>query len=276
MAVMLLSRRSFMRAFAPAAWTRPGAHARSAIIIRLSGGLSHVDSFDPKPEAPREIRGPFGAIRTSVPGVRFSEHLPRLAQRAHRLTVLRSMCSDETNHERAGALLDFPDAVRIAARGPLAQAVAEARRRIESGAPVVVIEPRALHYDTHAGAFERLARVLLPELDFAMATLLDDLEARGLLASTLVVATGEFGRTPRINGEGGRDHYAGAWSALLGGGGLTGGRVLGATDRHGAEVRELPVRPEDLARTILAALGGEPSPASPAGRGRIVTEILAA
>jgi hypothetical protein len=249
--------------------------ARSAIFLHLAGGLSHLDSFDPKPEAPREIRGPFGAIRTSVPGVRFSEHLPRLAQRAHRLTVLRSMCSEETNHERAGALLDFPGAVRIVARGPLVEALAEARRRIEAGAPIVVVEPHALPYDTHAEAFERLARVLLPELDFALATLLDDLEARGLLASTLVVATGEFGRTPRINGEGGRDHYAGAWSALLAGGGLTGGRVLGETDRRGAEVRDLPVRPQDLARTILAALGRQPAPGQAAWQGRVIREILA-
>ena len=272
---LALTRRTLIGALAAAACAPSRPRARSAIFLHLAGGLSHLDSFDPKPEAPREIRGPFGAIRTSVPGVRFSGHLPRLAERARKLTILRSMCSEETNHERAGALLDFPGAVRIVARGPLAEALAEARRRIEAGAPIVAVEPRALHYDTHAAAFERLARVLLPELDFALAALLDDLEARGLLASTLVVATGEFGRTPRINDEGGRDHYAGAWSALLAGGGLTGGRVLGATDRHGAEVRDQPVRPQDLARTILAALGRRPAPGQAAWQGRVIAEVLA-
>ena len=272
---LALTRRTLIGALAAAACAPSRPRARSAIFLHLAGGLSHLDSFDPKPEAPREIRGPFGAIRTSVPGVRFSGHLPRLAERARKLTILRSICSDETNHERAGALLDFGDAARIAVRGSLAAALREARRRVEAGAPIVAVEPRALHYDTHAAAFERLARVLLPELDFALAALLDDLEARGLLASTLVLATGEFGRTPRINDEGGRDHYAGAWSALLAGGGLTGGRVLGATDRHGAEVRDQPVRPQDLARTILAALGRRPAPGQAAWQGRVIAEVLA-
>ena len=270
-----LTRREAIGALAAAACAPSRPRARSLIFLRLTGGLSHLDSFDPKPDAPREIRGPFGAIRTSVPGVRFSEQLPRLAQRAHRLTILRSICSDETNHERASALLDFPGAVRIVACGPLLEAIAEARRKVEAGAPIVVVEPRTFLYDTHADAFERLGRVLLPELDLALATLLDDLEARGLLASTLVVATGEFGRTPRINPEGGRDHYAGAWSALLAGGGLTGGRVLGATDFRGAEVRDLPVRPQDLVRTLLAALGRQPAPGQAAWQGRVIAEILA-
>ena len=270
-----LTRRTLIGALAAAACAPSRPRARSVIFVRLTGGLSHLDTFDPKPEAPCEIRGPFDAIPTAVAGVRFCEHLPRLAERARKLTILRSICSDETNHERAGALLDFGDAARIAVRGSLAAALREARRRVEAGAPIVAVEPRALPYDTHAAAFERLARVLLPELDFALAALLDDLEARGLLASTLVLATGEFGRTPRINDEGGRDHYAGAWSALLAGGGLTGGRVLGATDRHGAEVRDQPVRPQDLARTILAALGRRPAPGQAAWQGRVIAEVLA-
>ena len=272
---LLLTRRTWIGALAAAACAPSRPRARSLIFVRLAGGLSHLDSFDPKPEAPREIRGPFGAIRTSLPGVRFAEHLPRLAQRAHRLTILRSICSEETNHERAGALLALDGAAHVAVQGSLTASLVEARRRVEAGAPIVVVEPRALLYDTHAAAFEPLARRLLPELDFALAALLDDLEARGLLASTLVVTTGEFGRTPRINGEGGRDHYAGAWSAVLAGGGLTGGRVVGATDRWGAEVRDLPVRPQDLARTVLAALGRQPAPGQAAWRGRVIAEILA-
>ncbi len=122
----------------------------------------------------------------------------------------------------------------------------------------------------------QLAGVLLPELDQALSSLIADLAGTGLLEETLVVAAGEFGRAPWINAEGGRDHHAGAWSVLLAGGGLTGGRVLGATDRYGAEVLDLPVRPEDLARTILAALGKEPLPDQPAWRGRVIGEVFGA
>lgn len=293
MSTSYLSRRSFLdgalAALPGLGYTR---RAHAAILIRLTGGLSQLDSLDPKPEAPREIRGEFRAIATAVPGLRFSEHLPRLARQARRLTILRSLTSGETHHERAARLLEISEAVPGAecitacrAAGPCADwqrygrsrlgaACLAARRRIEAGVPLVMIEPDWPGYDTHAGAFAVLRERLLPELDCALSALLEDLAARGLLESTLVVATGEFGRTPRINAQGGRDHHAGAWSAMLAGGGLAGGRVLGATDRCGAEVRELPVRPEDLARTILAVLGREPSPEQPASCGRVIGEFF--
>ncbi len=278
MAGFSLTRRSFFAALAPGPLAA-GRGARAAIVIRLSGGLSHLDSFDPKPAAPRHIRGPFGAIATAIPGVVFSEHLPRLAERAGRLTVVRSMCSGETNHERASGLLDItsavPDSRRIVAETRrLDRALLAACRLVARGVRLVVVEPREPYYDTHAAAFTTLAR-LLPELDVALSTLLDELEERTLLASTLVAAAGEFGRSPRINPQGGRDHHAGAWSAMLAGGGLTGGRVLGVTDEWGARVSASPVRPEDLARTILFALGCEPRPGSAASRGRVLAEVLA-
>ncbi|MCS7315417.1 MAG: DUF1501 domain-containing protein [Bryobacterales bacterium] len=256
------------------------APVRAAILIRLSGGLSHLDSFDPKPRAPRPIRGPFEAIPTAVAGMQFSEHLPRLAERARRLTVVRSLCSRETNHERAANLMELTDAVpgarKIAfSEGRLHEALAEARRAVERGSRLVIVEPRGPVYDTHAAAFSALARRLLPELDFALAALLDELDERGLLQETLVVATGEFGRSPRINPQGGRDHHAAAWSAVLAGGGLTGGRLLGATDGWGARVTDRPVRPQDLARTVLAALGRQPTPGSAPERGRVIAEVLA-
>ena len=288
-----LSRRSFLGALGLPA-VRPAAGARAAVLIRLDGGLSHLDSFDPKPEAPREIRGEFRAVPTAVPGLRLCEHLPRLARRARRLTLLRSLCSRETHHERAAGLLKIggaaPGLERIAARRsplsaaqacerygrtPLGTACLAARRRLEAGARLVLIEPGRAVYDTHAACFALLKDRLLPELDWALSALLDELAERGLLETTLVVAAGEFGRTPRINPAGGRDHHAAAWSALLAGGGLEGGRALGATDRYGAEVRDLPVRPEDLGRTILALLGRDPRPEEPAARGRIIAEVLA-
>lgn len=273
------TRRTFLATLTSAGMAA-APRARAAIFLRLNGGLSHLDSFDPKPGAPRRVRGPFAAIPTAIPGVEFSEHLARLGERAGRLTLLRSMHSRESNHERAGNLLEVAAAVaesrRIAAEtGRLREALVEARRAVERGVRLIVVEPREPVYDTHAAAFETMARRLLPELDLALAALLDELEERSLLATTLVAATGEFGRSPRINPQGGRDHHAGAWTAVLAGGGLTGGRVLGATDEWGARVTHLPVRPEDLARTLLAALGCEPLPGTAAARGRLIRQVLA-
>jgi uncharacterized protein (DUF1501 family) len=91
--------------------------------------------------------------------------------------------------------------------------------------------------------------------DIAFAQLLTDLDERGLLDSTLVVATGEFGRTPLLNANGGRDHWAGAWTALVAGGGVRGGRVIGRTDARGTEPTDRPVTPQELVATIFHALG---------------------
>ena len=103
-----------------------------------------------------------------------------------------------------------------------------------------------------------------PSFDTAFAALLTDLEDRGLLDTTLVVATGEFGRTPQLNANGGRDHWAGAWTALVAGGGVKGGRVIGRTDAKGTEPTDRPVTPQELVATIFHALGVPPTPPSPA------------
>jgi uncharacterized protein (DUF1501 family) len=102
-------------------------------------------------------------------------------------------------------------------------------------------------------------RTLLPTLDLAVSALVDDLQGRGLLDSTLIVATGEFGRTPRLNEWGGRDHWPAVWTALLAGGGLPGGQVIGASDAHAAEPYERPVTPVDLTATIYRVLGIDPA-----------------
>jgi uncharacterized protein (DUF1501 family) len=239
------------------------------------GGASHLDTFDMKPGAPREIRGEFREMRTSVPGIRISEHLPRTARIAHKLTFLRSMRSDETNHERAAARFwsGMGPVYASAAAGGLAQACEAARRAVERGARFAVAGAGSRDFDTHAGNFRRLRETVLPEFDHAFSMLVNGLDERGLLATTLVIAAGEFGRTPRINAQGGRDHHSGAWTVVMAGAGLEGGRVLGATDRTGAEVTDLPVSPEDLVRTVRTLVGiGEPEGIA---RGRLIPELVA-
>jgi uncharacterized protein (DUF1501 family) len=111
------------------------------------------------------------------------------------------------------------------------------------------------NWDTHKDNFQLLKQPLLPRADRGVAALLEDLSARGLLSETLVVVTGEFGRTPRINAVAGRDHWSWAFSVLLAGGGVPGGRHYGATDKQGAYPIEKPIRSGQLAATIFHALG---------------------
>jgi hypothetical protein len=134
-----------------------------------------------------------------------------------------------------------------------------ARRLIEKGVPFVEVSLAnvgnlALGWDTHIDNFESVRR-LSDVLDPAWATLMDDLKQRGLLDTTLVVWMGEFGRTPKINGQKGRDHWPTAWSTVLGGGGIKGGQVVGKTSADGMEVKERPVNVEDFICTVAHALG---------------------
>jgi uncharacterized protein (DUF1501 family) len=110
-------------------------------------------------------------------------------------------------------------------------------------------------WDTHVNSFNRLQHHLLPALDRALTALLDDLHSRGLLEDTLVVWAGEFGRTPRINRNAGRDHWGFCQSAVLAGAGVRGGQVYGSSDAHAAYAAELPVSPDDLAATVFRLLG---------------------
>jgi hypothetical protein len=143
------------------------------------------------------------------------------------------------------------------------QSVLLARRLTEAGVPIVTVVCAAGdlngsagdHWDTHGNNFNRLKRDLLPPFDRAVSALLDDLSDRGRLAETLVVLLTDFGRTPRINGGAGRDHYPNVYSIFLAGGGIRGGQVYGSSDRLGAEPRELPTGPADVHATIFQALG---------------------
>lgn len=127
-----------------------------------------------------------------------------------------------------------------------------ARRLVEAGAPFVEVNFGG--WDMHQGCFGQL-ETKLPEMDKAMAALTEDLKQRGLLDDTIVLWMGEFGRTPRINGDAGRDHYARAWSAVMGGGGIQGGQAIGATNEDGSRVETEPYSSEDLMATVCQALG---------------------
>lgn len=362
--------------------TQPEGRKRSVILLFMNGGPSHLDTFDPKPDAGPEYAGPLKAIPTKVDGLQICEALPKLAQRMDQAVLIRSMRSGENSHERAQHLLQtgylplasleypsygaviakergdesvlpnyvtiggqaegtgpgflnqafapfevgnpaqpnfgLPDGAppgnlspeRISRRraflealdtarrdndrmqamdtfynkafaimesreartafemsrepqplreeygmNPFGQACLLAVRLVEAGVDFVTVTLGG--WDTHENNFTQLPNRLLPMMDQAMAALFDDLRRRGLFDSTLVVWTGEFGRTPRINNNAnpGRDHWGNAWSVLLAGCGIKGGRIIGRTDERGAEVVESPVTPENLAATIYDKVG---------------------
>ena len=341
---------------------RGGAEGRSVILLLMSGGASQLETFDPKPEAPSGVRGPLKAISTAVPGMIFSEGLPRLAERADRLSVIRSMHHTAAPiHETGLQLLqtgrlsrggqEFPSFGSVTARvlGPgrpvpahvvlprqldatgvnigrgqgaaflgdafeateLGRGVPEvfaarqgetngevslpgleddvflsesdqvrrqygdtrfgrlccrARQMVERGVAVVTVNLfDRLHgeitWDAHAagaaapGSLFDYRDTLCPQFDQATAALLDDLGQRGLWEDTLVVATGEFGRTPRLNAGGGRDHWTAAWSAMVAGGTAVPGQVIGATDACAGSVQDRPVDVTELTATIYQHLG---------------------
>lgn len=156
-----------------------------------------------------------------------------------------------------------------------------ARRLVEAGCRFVSIENG--HWDTHRKNTESLRELLCPSFDQAVPALLEDLSDRGLLDSTLVVITTEFGRTPRINELAGRDHWPNAFSVVLAGGGIKGGQAVGATDKRGATIADRPATPQDLCATILHLLGIDHKKIlhTPLGRpvplvdgGKVITELI--
>jgi uncharacterized protein (DUF1501 family) len=141
-----------------------------------------------------------------------------------------------------------------------------ARKLVELG--VSYVEVSLGGWDTHANAFETLSTKLLPELDKAMGSLIADLHQRGILDQTLVVWMGEFGRTPRINQNAGRDHWPRSWSVVIGGGGLKGGKVIGSTDTDGVDITDHPVGVMDLIATMAKSMGIDPDTQYTTPRGR--------
>jgi len=401
-----LSRRSLLRAGALAmgglslpallqAEQRGGRPAhKSVIMVYLSGGLSHHDSFDMKPDAPREIAGEFRPIATRLPGVQVSEYLPRLAALMDRLAVIRSIVGLRDEHSSFQTLTGYPmdlarreakpsagsvisrvlgptspvipafvdlfptmqhrpynspgpgfvgpahagarvegDALslmRLRDLGPeqfkdrrrLLQAMDGVRRALDTaplermdvsyrqafevltssrlvnaldlereprhvrdryghgspkhqgdGAPLwndqLLVARRLVEagvrcvtvaygfWDTHGGNFRHL-RNNLPVFDTGISALVEDLQQRGLDRDVSVVVWGEFGRTPRINKDAGRDHWAPVNCALLAGGGIPGGQVIGATDKFGAYATTRPIHYRDILATVYQNLGLDP------------------
>ncbi len=399
---------ALLRGRADAAAGRGEPRARSVIQLFMWGGPSQHETFDLKPHAPDGVRGEFRPITTSVPGVRICEHLPRLAARADRYVILRSLTHTGVNHgtsayhmltghihftpgtlrhptpddfphigcaaarfgrpprdvpayvalpsvlhdgdggevpgqgpgllggrfapflvkgdptradfsletlelpaevdgrrfreriglhealeregerrarlpaavdrdgncerafrllrspktRRAFRLAEEPDALRERyGRHHFGQSCLLARRLVEAGVPLITVYWNAphiddlQHWDTHKDSFNRLKNHLLPHFDRGLSALLDDLHERGLLERTLLVWCGEFGRTPKLNRAAGRDHWGFCQSALLAGAGVRGGQVYGSSDASAAYAAEMPVSPDDLAATVLDALG---------------------
>ncbi|HEY2837694.1 MAG TPA: DUF1501 domain-containing protein [Pirellulales bacterium] len=412
----LISRRDYLRAGAAGATALTGAswlpklaadsahnpqRRRSCILLWMSGGPSQMDTFDLKPG--HENGGPFKEIDTAVPGIRISEHLPKLARAMQDIAIIRSMKTREGDHTRAtyqlrtghlpqgsiafptlGSLVskelgepesELPNFVSVApfrilspaaysagflgpeygpvivgssdnfggmednslavrnleradgivpdqlsARLDLLQPLEEnflaehpdlpvashrsayqgalrmmqgpardvfdlsnepaalrdsygrskfgqgcllARRLVERGVPFVEVSLNGVPganffgWDTHQQNFEA-TKGLSGVLDPAWATLMSDLKSRGLLESTLIVWMGEFGRTPKINGQQGRDHFPAAWTTVLAGGGVRGGQVIGRTSADGMTVEDRPVTVPDLLATICRGLGIDP------------------
>ena len=152
-----------------------------------------------------------------------------------------------------------PTAVRDRyGRHPFGQSLLLARRLVQAGVPVVQANMgRVQNWDTHGDNFRRLKKELLPPLDRGVAALLDDLDTRGLLDETLVLVMGEFGRTPKIVGNG-RDHWAPCFFALFAGAGVRGGQVIGKSDKVGGYPATTPYSPDDLGATVYSMLGVNP------------------
>jgi uncharacterized protein (DUF1501 family) len=335
----------------------------NCILLFLVGGPSQLDTFDPKPDAPAEVRGPFRPIQTNVSGVQVSELFPRMATRADRFAIVRSVHHDdapihetgqqllqtgrlsrgEVDHPHIGAVLSqlrgprsadvppfillpgpmgstgvsvshgqgagylgprhapfWPDSAQPSDRlrsaldagnaeryGPSAfgRSCLQARRLVEAGVRMVTVNMfdtvfNAPSWDCHADGgslatnLDDYRRLVCPMFDQAYSALLDDLSEHGMLETTLVLAAGEFGRTPRLNARGGRDHWPGVWSVLFAGGGVQGGQVIGASDRLGAEPRNRPVSPAEIAATVYHVLGvpGDATLPGPEGTPVPVTE----
>jgi hypothetical protein len=377
---------------ASAAATTAITDKKSVILFWLSGGPSHIDMWDPKPDAPPEIRGPYRTISTAVPGIQVCEHLPLTARAMDKLTIIRSVDCSASNHTpitmQAGNALarrtddgndgaGYPSMGSIAARfrGPndpslpafvgladswtsdvwgaghmgrqfdpikgnelpgrlampsginvarlqdrdglrrqfdtasrrlervpdarssdrfgqmayemvtsgkvqqafdvsqesdamrdaygrvsIGEKALLARRLVEAGVTFVLVSGAWGYFDHHGdevrwGGIAKGLTPILPTVDRVVHTLVTDLESRGLLDSTLVLMMGEFGRSPMINKNAGRDHWTNVMSMLVAGGGLPSGQVIGSSDDKGYAIKEGRVTPGDLAATTFRHLG---------------------
>jgi hypothetical protein len=178
----------------------------------------------------------------------------REAAKDHRSVYAKTRRMMYSQHARAFKLDDEPPAVREAyGKSSFGSGCLMARRLVEAG--VTYVEVSLGGWDTHANAFETLSTRLLPDLDKGMSALVADLSQRGMLDTTMVVWMGEFGRTPRINENSGRDHWPRSWSIVMGGGGIKGGQTVGDTDKDGIDVVDRPVGVMDVVATMTKTMG---------------------
>ena len=204
---------------------------------------------------------------------RFALHHPDTAAVQHRVAYQRAFRAMDSDAERIFDLSTEPPALREAyGRGVFGQSCLVARRLIERGVPLVEVSLGAgdgnpLGWDTHTENFSAVKR-LSEELDAGWGTLMTDLHQRGLLDETTILWIGEFGRTPRINGAGGRDHFPAAWTCVMAGGGIAGGQAFGQTSSDGTEVVDAKVSIQDVLATLCCAVGVDPGRENEAEGGR--------
>jgi Protein of unknown function (DUF1501) len=394
-----LSLSDFLRASAAEGKADSG---RSAILVFLGGGPAHQDTFDMKPNAPVEYRGQFSPIRTAVPGIQICEHMPKLARRTDKFTIIRGITHSLADHglgtryvmtgnlptpvvdypmfgsvvsREFPAAEDLPSFVSIdrpvegpgylgAEYGPMStgekprhgqpfrvrgitlddsltvekfrsrrqlrndidtafdgfedlddsvrgldrfseqayriissprsrnafdltrepdrevdrfgrhefgQSAMLATRLIEAGVRFVTVLLEG--WDTHQDNFNTLGRELLPGLDQSFSAMLDRLEEQGLLESTSILVTGEFGRTPKVNNNAGRDHWSRAMCALMAGGSVRAGQVIGSTDDKAEGPDGDGFTPDDLAATFFKDIGIDPKTEYDASVGRPITLV---
>jgi hypothetical protein len=203
----------------------------------------------------------------------FVSSRPGIAPASHQAAYARAIKLMRTDAAKAFDLHNEPSQVRDAyGRNLFGQGCLLARRLVERGVPFVEVSLGSMQevpvgWDTHQDNFNNV-RKLCGVLDPAWAALLSDLEQRGLLDSTLVVWMGEFGRTPKISPDKGRDHFPNAWSTVLAGGGIKGGQVIGKTSADGMTVAERPVSVPDFLATVCRALGVDSEKQNPSNVGR--------
>jgi uncharacterized protein (DUF1501 family) len=172
----------------------------------------------------------------------------------HKAVYAKTLRMMNSRYQDSFNLESEPANVRDAyGRGSFGSGCLMARRLVEKG--VTYVEVSLDGWDTHANNFDTLSRRLLPELDKGMAALVADLADRRLLDTTTIVWMGEFGRTPRINQNAGRDHWPRSWSVVVGGGGMKNGQVVGATDKDGVDIIDHPIGVMDLIATLTKTMG---------------------
>lgn len=212
----------------------------------------------------RELLGSFDRVKAELDATGHMTAIDRFQQQAYDiLSSPKAQAAFDLDsepqemRERYGLMANFDPGASDRCGAPnWAQRMLLARRLVEAGVRLVTVDLR--WWDTHVLGFDSLRRGFLPRWDRAYTALILDLQERGLLDDTLVVAWGEFGRTPKVNAQAGRDHYPNVFSAALAGGGVQGGRVVGSSDSKGAFPKDNPKTPQDVLATIYRHVGVDP------------------